>query len=354
MSLRRLLIIFGTIVLAAIVFIWGCQNHPTAPESKIDAGTKVRGYSSGSCSGTFKVTFQNAVFTAGQGWSSGASRTISWSGSCSGCSWGLGVYGWLQNPLVEYYIGKSGGSSKGSYSCNGRSYTLQITTRNNAPSIEGTKTFQQYNCSGSTASPVDMGCHFNAWRNLGASVGSQNYQIVLAEGWSGNTGSATMTVSGANWYSVWSESGSVSYSCGSSGSTTTTTTSGSTTTTTTSGTTTTTSGGSKTIVVRARGTSGSEQIQLTVGGSTVATWTLSTSMSNYTATTTRSGGTNVCFTNDGSGRDVQVDYIQVNGSTRQSENQSYNTGCWDSSNNKCGKSYCEWLHCNGCIGYGDI
>lgn len=112
-------------------------------------------------------------------------------------------------------------------------------------------------------------------------------------------------------------------------------------------------GGSKTIVVRARGTSGGEQIRLTVGGSTVATWTLSTSMQNYTATTSNSGGVNVCFINDTSNRDVQIDYIQVNGSTRQSENQSYNTGCWDSSNNSCGKSNCDWLHCNGCIGYGD-
>jgi endo-1,4-beta-xylanase len=48
-------------------------------------------------------------------------------------------------------------------------------------------------------------------------------------------------------------------------------------------------GGSNTIVVRARGTSGSESIQLRVNNSTIATWTLTTSMANYTATTSSTG-----------------------------------------------------------------
>ena len=57
-------------------------------------------------------------------------------------------------------------------------------------------------------------------------------------------------------------------------------------------------------------------------------------------------------TNDASGRDVQVDYIQVNGQTRQSENQSYNTGVY--ANGSCGGgSNSEWMHCNGAIGYGN-
>lgn len=293
----------------------------------------------GSCTaGSFKVNFSGANFVTGLGWSSGSSRTISWSGSCSGCNWGPGVYGWMQNPLVEYYIGKSGGTSKGTYTCNGRTYTLQIDTRYNAPSIEGTKTFQQYNVSGSMSSPVDMGCHFNAWRNLGASVGSQNYQVVAVESWSRGSGSATVSVPNSNWYTHWIETGSATFTCGSGGTTPTPTP----------------TSGSKTIVVRARGTSGAEQIRVTVGGNTIATWTLTTSLRDYTATTSYSGGLNVCFINDASGRDVQVDYVSVNGSIRQSENQSYNTGCWNSSNNSCGKSNCDWLHCNGCIGYGNV
>ncbi|MGA2092094.1 MAG: polysaccharide deacetylase family protein [Sedimentisphaerales bacterium] len=107
-----------------------------------------------------------------------------------------------------------------------------------------------------------------------------------------------------------------------------------------------------TIVVRARGTSGSESINLTVNNSTVSTWTLTTSMANYTATTSLSGGCNVQFTNDASGRDVQVDYITVDGSTRQAEAQSTNTGTWQ--NNQCGGSNSEWLYCNGYIGFGNV
>ena len=65
-----------------------------------------------------------------------------------------------------------------------------------------------------------------------------------------------------------------------------------------------------------------------------------------------SGGITVHFTNDSGNRDVQVDYIQVNGQTRQSEQQSYNTGLY--ANGSCGGGgYSEWMHCNGAIGYGD-
>src|SRR5690606_20144218 len=82
-------------------------------------------------------------------------------------------------------------------------------------------------------------------------------------------------------------------------------------------------GGSKTIVVRARGTTGGENISLKVNNATVASWTLTTSMANYTATTSSSGGSVVEFTNDGGSRDVQVDYISVNGAVRQAEDQTY-------------------------------
>ena len=108
-----------------------------------------------------------------------------------------------------------------------------------------------------------------------------------------------------------------------------------------------------TIVVRARGTAGSESISLRVDSVNVATWTLTTSYQNYTASTNLTGNVTVAFTNDASGRDVQVDYITVNGETRQSENQSSNTGVW--ANGSCGGgSNSEWMHCNGAIGYGPV
>ena len=111
--------------------------------------------------------------------------------------------------------------------------------------------------------------------------------------------------------------------------------------------------GSSSIVVRARGTAGAESITLRVDNSNVATWTLSTSYQSFSASTNLSGGVTVAFTNDGGSRDVQVDYIIVNGETRQSENQSFNTGFY--ANGSCGGgSNSEWMHCNGAIGYGPV
>ena len=111
--------------------------------------------------------------------------------------------------------------------------------------------------------------------------------------------------------------------------------------------------GSNTIVVRARGVAGGESITLRVDNSNVATWTLTTSYQSFSATTNLNGAVIVAFTNDGGSRDAQVDYVVVNGQTRQSENQSINTGFY--ANGACGGgSNSEWLHCNGLINYGAV
>ncbi|MBN2441146.1 MAG: hypothetical protein JXJ04_07360, partial [Spirochaetales bacterium] len=112
------------------------------------------------------------------------------------------------------------------------------------------------------------------------------------------------------------------------------------------------SSGDNSLVVRARGTNGDEQIRLKVDNNTIATFNLNTSYGNYTASTNSGGNLSVEFFNDGSGKDVQVDYIQINGSTRQAEDQSSNTAVWQ--NSSCGGSYSEWMHCNGEISFGDI
>ncbi|ACE84239.1 glucuronyl esterase domain-containing protein [Cellvibrio japonicus] len=106
------------------------------------------------------------------------------------------------------------------------------------------------------------------------------------------------------------------------------------------------------IDIRMQGVAGTESVALQVGGTTVSTWTLGTAMSTYTATTQLAGEIRVAFTNDASGRDVRVDYIVVNGETRQAENQQVNTGAY---NGGCGLgSYSEWLHCNGYIAFGSV
>jgi hypothetical protein len=101
------------------------------------------------------------------------------------------------------------------------------------------------------------------------------------------------------------------------------------------------------IVVRARGTQGSETIELRVNNSTIATWTLTTAYQNYSAT--GSGTVTVHFTNDNTGRDVQIDYVTIGGTTYQAENQATNTGVW--MNNTCGGSNSEWINCNGYISF---
>ncbi len=75
-------------------------------------------------------------------------------------------------------------------------------------------------------------------------------------------------------------------------------------------------------------------------------------MANYTFTTSATGSITLNFTNDASGRDVQCDYITVNGATRQAESQATNTAVYQSG--KCGGSNSEWMHCNGYIAFGNV
>jgi endo-1,4-beta-xylanase len=294
------------------------------------------GYQSGSCSGTLSINFSNASFVGGHGWSSGSSRTISWSGWCNGCHWGPNVYGWASGP-TEYYIGRSGGTNCGSYSTSKGNFTL-YTNSCNGPNITGNGWFQQYNASGNGSSGQNMGQHSNGWSSRGKGVNMGNgYQVVSVENYGGGSGNASISTSGGNWYTLWWGSGSVSSSCGGGGG-------GSTTTTTSGG-----GGGSYTVSIRMRGTTGSEHAYCLVGGSSIGSWNLGTGFRTYQASTTRSGGICVGFDNDNGSRDVQVDCIWLPNGQFQAESQSYNTGVWQ--NNKCGGSNSEWLHCNGCIGF---
>lgn len=276
-------------------------------------------------------------FVGGKGWSTGSTnRVIGYNAgnySPSGNSY-LCLYGWTTNPLVEYYVVDSWGSwrppgatSVGTVTSDGGTYDLYRTQRVNQPSIQGTATFYQYwsvrTSKRSTGSNnnITFANHVNAWAARGWNLGTHNYQVMATEGYQ-SSGSANVTV-----WDAGSSGGSGGGSGGGGGT------------------------GSTTIVVRARGTSGSESVTLQVNNQAIQTWTLGTSYSNRSISTSASGGITVHFTNDASGRDVQIDYIQVNGQTRQSENQSYNTGVWQ--NGSCGGSNSEWLHCNGAIGYGN-
>jgi poly(3-hydroxybutyrate) depolymerase len=108
------------------------------------------------------------------------------------------------------------------------------------------------------------------------------------------------------------------------------------------------------ITVRALGTTATESITLSVGGTEVQSWTLSTVMNNYTVETALVGDVVVTFANDDGGNaDVRIDYVNVNGVTRQAEAQTENTGAWG--NNRCGGGApSEWLHCEGYINFGSV
>lgn len=281
-------------------------------------------------------------WVGGKGWNPGSSsRVLNYSGyygvNESQNSY-LAFYGWTRNPLIEYYVIESygsynpsscsGGTDYGSFQSDGATYNVRRCQRVNQPSIDGTQTFYQYfsvrspkRGFGNISGTITFANHVNFWASKGLNLGNHDYQVMATEGYQSN-GSSDITVA--------SGSGSGGGSSSSAG------------------------GGSKTIVVRARGTTGQEQIRLRVNNTVVQTWTLSTSMSNYTATTNLSGGSLVEYFNDSGSRDVQVDYISVNGSVRQSEAQTYNTGVYQNGTCGGGNGLSEWMHCNGAIGYGNL
>ena len=94
------------------------------------------------------------------------------------------------------YNPSTGAQNKGTVTTDGGVYDILVSQRNNAPSIEGTSTFQQFwsvRREKRTGGTVTMANHFNAWSAANMRLGSHDYQIVAVEGYF-SSGSASITV----------------------------------------------------------------------------------------------------------------------------------------------------------------
>ncbi|PNS17883.1 hypothetical protein CAC42_6 [Sphaceloma murrayae] len=159
--------------------------------------------------GSYSVKWSgNGNWVGGKGWKTGSARTIKYSGNYApnGNSY-LSVYGWTRNPLIEYYIVEnfhpsynpsSAAKKLAEVTSDGSVYDILTTTRTNQPSIDGTKTFQQYwsvRRNKRTSGTVTLKNHFDAWSRAGLKLGTSfDYLILATEGYY-SSGSASMTVS---------------------------------------------------------------------------------------------------------------------------------------------------------------
>ncbi|KAG0652201.1 Xylanase X22 [Hyphodiscus hymeniophilus] len=142
--------------------------------SYIEGGT---GSSMDIGTGSYKLTWTTAAqdVVAGIGWATGAVRYV------------IETYG-TYNP-------GSAGTHKGTVTSDGGTYDIYEVVRSNAPSIQGTSTFNQYlsiRQSKRTSGTITLANHFNAWSTLGMKLGAFNYQIMATEGYE-SAGSSSIT-----------------------------------------------------------------------------------------------------------------------------------------------------------------
>lgn len=129
--------------------------------------------------------------------------TFNYSGDFNTNGYGyLALYGWTEDPIVEYSIVESygkdpsiGASHLGSVESDGGTYNIYEDQRVNF-SISGTTTFKQYwsvRTSNRTSGTVTTSNHFAAWESLGLKLGVFQYMILATVGYE-SSGSSSITL----------------------------------------------------------------------------------------------------------------------------------------------------------------
>lgn len=148
---------------------------------------------------------------AGKGWAAGSpARIVGYHARLfdPGSNGYLTLYGWSTEPLVEYYVVDGWGGFTppgpdaqplGTVASDGGVYNIYRTRRVDAPSIRGTRTFDQYWSVRTVRRPLGQDNHITfanhvaAWRRLGMELGTLGYQVMATEGF-GSRGASDLTV----------------------------------------------------------------------------------------------------------------------------------------------------------------
>ncbi|MDR2558232.1 MAG: glycoside hydrolase family 11 protein [Oscillospiraceae bacterium] len=117
----------------------------------------------------------------------------------------LCVYGWTEEPLIEWYIIESRGNYKppgrsgishGIVEIDGGFYEIFESTRVEEPSIIGNTTFQQYwsvRMGNRTEGTISVSEHFRAWEEAGLDMSGNMYEVALCIEGFRSSGNARVT-----------------------------------------------------------------------------------------------------------------------------------------------------------------
>ena len=202
----------------------GTQHCSSSAQGTVGSfGWSIWSSGSGGCitpygnTSAFKATWNNAGdFLAREGFQWDETKTYDQYGTISadyaytktgdagGYSY-IGIYGWSNNSLVEFYIvddwfGSSpytgGATLKGTLTVDDGTYNIYTHTQTNQPSIHGTATFPQYFSIRQTARQcghISISEHFKKWASLGMTLGKMYEAKLLVEA-GGGSGSIDYSV----------------------------------------------------------------------------------------------------------------------------------------------------------------